>query len=293
MLRLAWTEWLCGRGVAIGRPAASRAQPGGWNCLTPVPVPNGFSGLDPRQTARRIGRHPRPLVAADAEGLQPVARRTVGDVAARVGDMERDVVRRVDVGRLDHAAVAVDAVVAAVAREAIALVAPRLRVVAAEGRAVRVEPAQRPGRLEQPHPARRDRRRRGQLDLQPTVRLGQVAGAAAGGRLIAPLPAGLLACFLAVVAAEAAGHHRQIEAGDHPLGGGVAVAELAADAARGVQAVVELQIWAREHHAGGWERAFTGIQPTPLPAPSTWQASQRAAPSPFATTLAGCVRSIL
>ena len=46
-------------------------------------------------------------------------------------------------GGLHDAAVAVDALVAAVAGEAVALVAPGLRVVAAEGRPVRVEPAQR------------------------------------------------------------------------------------------------------------------------------------------------------
>src|ERR1700690_2530038 len=42
ILRLACTEWLVGRGVAITAPAASRAQPGGWNCLACVPVPNGL-----------------------------------------------------------------------------------------------------------------------------------------------------------------------------------------------------------------------------------------------------------
>ena len=47
MLRLAWTAWLAGRGVAITAPAVSRAQPGGWNCLTCVPVPKGLFGLVP------------------------------------------------------------------------------------------------------------------------------------------------------------------------------------------------------------------------------------------------------
>ena len=66
-----------------------------------------------------------------------MARRAVGRVAARVDDVQRDVVRRVDVGRAHHAAVAVDALVAAVAGEA---VAPRrgrpALVVAAEASAV-------------------------------------------------------------------------------------------------------------------------------------------------------------
>src|SRR6185312_2418792 len=48
MFRRAWTEWLSGRGLAITTPTASRAQPGGWNCLTPVPVPNGLWGWRPR-----------------------------------------------------------------------------------------------------------------------------------------------------------------------------------------------------------------------------------------------------
>lgn len=47
MLRLAANEWLDARGIDSTSPDGSRAQPGGWNCLSPVPVPNGFWGLRP------------------------------------------------------------------------------------------------------------------------------------------------------------------------------------------------------------------------------------------------------
>src|SRR6185436_2931044 len=50
-----------------------------------------------------------------------VAGGAVGAVTPGVVAVQRDVVSRVDVGRLDHAAVAIDAVGAAVAAEAVAL----------------------------------------------------------------------------------------------------------------------------------------------------------------------------
>ena len=46
-LRFAASEWLVDRGVAITAPLGSRAQPGGWKLLRPVPVPNGLFGRRP------------------------------------------------------------------------------------------------------------------------------------------------------------------------------------------------------------------------------------------------------
>ena len=140
--------------------------------------------LLPGNAARGIGRHARALVAADAEGLVAVARRAVGCVAARVDAVQRDVVRRMDVERADHAVVAVEALAAAVAAQAVALVAPGRLVIGAEGRGVRVEAAQRSRRHQQPGAAGRDRAARRQVHLEPAVGQREVAGAAARGRLL-------------------------------------------------------------------------------------------------------------
>ena len=52
-LRRAASEWLVDRGVEITPPLASRAQPGGWKLLRPVPVPNGLLGRRPGTPLRR------------------------------------------------------------------------------------------------------------------------------------------------------------------------------------------------------------------------------------------------
>src|SRR6185436_3437410 len=75
------------------------------------------------KTTLGIGPDARALVASDAERLCAVAGRAVGHVAARVDRMQGNVVGRVDVGRAHDAAVAVDAIVALVARQAVALFA--------------------------------------------------------------------------------------------------------------------------------------------------------------------------
>ena len=64
MFRRAATEWLVERGVSIGAPVASRAQPGGWKVLSPVPVPNGLF-------ARRPGRPPSGSGATPERWWQP------------------------------------------------------------------------------------------------------------------------------------------------------------------------------------------------------------------------------
>src|SRR5687767_10062110 len=61
-------------------------------------------------------------VAAGAEGLLPVARAAVGGGAARVDAVQRHVIAAVEVQGLDHAVVAIDAVLARVAALAILLV---------------------------------------------------------------------------------------------------------------------------------------------------------------------------
>src|SRR5581483_8734357 len=74
------------------------------------------AGAGPERVAHRLARHAarrirgaaRTLMAADTERLIAMARRAVGCVAARVGAVERDVVRRVDVERAHHAVVAVE-----------------------------------------------------------------------------------------------------------------------------------------------------------------------------------------
>ena len=97
-------------------------------------------------------------------------------------------------------------------------------------------PRNEPGRHQRARRARRHRRRADELRLQPPVRLGEVAGRAARGRL------------LAVVAAQAARHHRQIGARHQRLlRVRVHVAERATDAAHRVQLVVELEVRTREH----------------------------------------------
>src|SRR3954454_13875702 len=105
----------------------------------PERVPHRLAG----HAARRIRGDAGALVAADAKGLVAVARRAVGRVAARVGAVERDVVRRVDVERAHHTVVAVEALALTMAVEAIAHVAARRLVIGAEARRMRVEPAQR------------------------------------------------------------------------------------------------------------------------------------------------------
>ena len=152
MLRLAASEWLAARGIDSTSPDASRAHPGGWKLLEPgagaervVRPPAGDPPLG-------VGRHARALVAADAERLRAVARRAIGHVAARVDRVQRHVVDGVNVGRLHHAAVAVDAVVALVAAQAVALLAPGRGVVAPERRPVRVEPRSDPDGTSGPLP---------------------------------------------------------------------------------------------------------------------------------------------
>ena len=102
-----------GADVALGRPAngwpraawtaprrSGRAPtPAGGSCLSPVPVPNGFVRPPAGEPPLGVGGDARALVAADAERLRPVARRAVGRVAARVDRVQRNVVRRVNVGR--------------------------------------------------------------------------------------------------------------------------------------------------------------------------------------------------
>ena len=145
---------------------------------------------------------------------------------------------------------------------------PAWRMVAPERRPVGVDAAQRARRHQRPRAARRHRRRADELRLQPPVRLGEVAGRAARGRL------------LAVVTAEAGRHHRQIRARHrrllHVRAG---VAERAGDAARRVQLVVELQVRARQHDPRRLGRACRRAAASSRCRPaSTWQASQRAAP---------------
>src|SRR3982750_2461820 len=122
MLRWAASEWLLGRGLEITAPPASRTQPGGWNVLRPVPVPKGLFGRRPGSPPSGSDATPR------RRWPQPMARRTVGHVAAGVDHVNGDVVGRVDIGRPHDAAVTVDAVVALVAGEAVLLVAPGRRV---------------------------------------------------------------------------------------------------------------------------------------------------------------------
>ena len=64
MFRRAASEWLVERGVSIGAPVASRAHPGGWKVLSPVPVPNGLFG-------RRPGRPPSGSGATPERWWQP------------------------------------------------------------------------------------------------------------------------------------------------------------------------------------------------------------------------------
>ena len=164
-----------GADVALGRPAngwsgagwrstappASRAHPGRVELLEPGPGAERVVRAPPGQPALGIGGDPRAAGGSRRRTTGAVAGRAVGRVPARVDHMQRDVVGRVDVGRPDHAAVAVDAVVALVAGQAVALVAPGL----ARGRVRKVGPwasmpRKRARRHQRPRAARRHRRRR-------------------------------------------------------------------------------------------------------------------------------------
>ena len=167
MFRLAWIEWLWGRGVAItvarrvARPAR-RVE-----LLERRARPERVVRLPPGQPPLGVGGDAGPLVAADAERLQPVAGRAVRGVAARVGRRAATRSRTGGCRAAHDPAVAVDALVAAVAGEAVALVAPDLRC----GRVRKVGPcASRPVQRARRHragrvPPGRHRGRRAELDL--------------------------------------------------------------------------------------------------------------------------------